>query len=1700
MEYNYSTRNTLKQKYLNEWEKTNSLKTLALSDELKAVMKEMECLNGYYLQETKVIDKIKNDNPRVDSLSLFMKEHYKVLVDLYVPEKYQEDYYYILDKYNQFQYAEGYDRRSVRTANYSLYMKRAFRLMYSYMAFGIYRCEINDYLKDNLAPEQLDYKRNNEYFGLHLLCFDDMLAARLDAGDRQIIETVREAFLSENNTAIITTDMIRAVIKSSDTELHEILCRFLLAARLQEGVRQAVCENADCGTTQAFIAILDTIADNNLLRFAAVKRAVATWTGICSTEHMDRISDKVFRDIREAVKNLNKAYEFISTNDSIHIMIGLWALGFYEADDAVSEMKNITESGTRNQILTVSYYNRSLQDRTLTRKTAAKIFEKFPEDYEMIAAFMPTYMPKTEWYVSKSSDMKKDSQQYTYFSVPVSYLFDSREQARQHYQILKHLYENLPKKKLEFNPCIFPWYGVSLSKHDLITRMALISYSLQDNEMEDYLCGRLTDVETGRWHYIRMLLHDPQTKAQKEALISYVADKETYSRETAYELVSDMTLSDEDYMKLEGFLRYKNEEIRCNVIKLIKRREPNGFTGSIERLLASDKEAVRLGGLDLVKNNKDKLEHAEDVLTTIVNMQDATEKEQILIDEITGNSRTEEILKDKGYGIYNPDAEVVPLCTKPDISIVSGYFDITKSKLDMLFNRLCGFLDEHAQEEYVSANGSEVLLGNGLTPVSPVRFGNVPFHEIYPLPELWREFYETNIKDNKTLMNMYVAYINGYNKNGIKNYDEYIKYEKIIFGNCSSDYSIPNKKYRYINVILKILISMFHAEIPYEVAEHAILYAAEELPENVLWNPIQIEKTGFYFRNNGEAAFAKTDKFKELIRSAAKWSSDEEFQKSFWLRYSLDEKFKFNDKRGKGNVWYDLQNDNCLELYDYIKAYDLGMISEDIVYKAAFEDFGVSLAVERLGIFMKDKLIKRDMYKVKDYIRGESFDTESFDTESSFYKDGCKFYKRIVDTILDVELKRGDTPTVFSESVKNITRIYGIDRLMAILAALGKDTLDRKSYYYFSSAGTSKKVCFSHLLQVCYPSDGDTALLLGEYMKNSKLKEDRLIETAMYAPQWLDIVEEYLGYDGFKSGCYYFMAHMNESFDDKKKAMIAKYTPLTPEELNQGCFDVKWFFEAYDRLGETVFNKLYDSAKYISDGSKHSRARKYADAALGRVTVEELEEKINAKRNKDLLMSYGIVPVKDKADILHRYEYLQQFLKESRQFGAQRKASEGAAVKTAMKNLATAAGYTDETRLILAMETELVKSNEKYFDWCEIQDCRVRIEVSSLGKAEIRIEKNGKKLKSVPAALKKEEAFLNLKEFAGKLKDQYSRTVKMLENSMEEREYYTYGELRNLCENPVTKAIVENLVFIRDDSEHVQERTGFVCQEGLQLWNGDVQAVTDDTNLRVAHPYDLYAAKSWSKFQQIFFDRLKEDNIRQPFKQVFRELYVKLPEELDKDKSLMFAGNQIQPQKTAACLKGRRWIADYEEGLQKIYYKDNIIAVIYALADWFSPSDIEAPDLEYVIFYDRKNFKRLKISDVPDVVYSEVMRDVDLAVSVAHAGGVDPETSHSTIEMRKVIMEFNRKLFKLDNVAFEKNHAIIEGKYGKYSIHMGSGVIHQLGGHQINVLPVHAQSRGKLFLPFIDDDPKTSEIMSKILLFAQDGKIKDPYILNQLSD
>ena len=596
--------------------------------------------------------------------------------------------------------------------------------------------------------------------------------------------------------------------------------------------------------------------------------------------------------------------------------------------------------------------------------------------------------------------------------------------------------------------------------------------------------------------------------------------------------------------------------------------------------------------------------------------------------------------------------------------------------------------------------------------------------------------------------------------------------------------------------------------------------------------------------------------------------------------------------------------------------------------------------------------------------------------------------QRVIDSIVTAELRRGDTPALHSAAVDSIERVEGIQLFVRILQALGALKLDRGSWY--AGSDEAKASTLSHLLKVSHPHAGETAADLKAALKDAGIAQQRLVEAAMYAPQWIPLIEAYLGWRSMASGCYYFQAHMSD-IPKERASMIAKYTPIPIEDLMEGAFDIGWFKAAYKELGKAHFESLYDAAKYISNGAKHARARKFADAVRGELKLADVEKEITAKRNKDLVMCCGLIPLKRarEKDMLARYVFLQNFLKESKQFGAQRRASEEKAVEIALSNLARACGFDDVTRLVWMAETELIKAHADHFTPKEVEDVALSLSVAADG----------------------------------------ARTE-----------------------------------------------------------------LAEDAEVKIAHALDLYESGTWADYQKYLFEK----EIRQPFKQVFRELYIKTADEHGKESSHRYAGHQVQPAKTVALLKTRRWVIDGSEGLQRIYYKANIIARIYALADWYSPADIEAPTLEWVEFFDRKTFQRLPIDDVPDLIFSEVMRDVDLVVSVAHVGGVDPEASHSTVEMRRAIVQFNLPLFKLDNVRLEGAHAHIHGKLGDYTVHLGSGVIQQKAGAMVSVLPVHSQHRGRLFLPFLDEDPKTAEILSKIILFAEDGKIKDPFILDQI--
>lgn len=1657
-------------------------------------------------EENKVMQELFNEllEQRLTPGAFFRKKYFKVVEFCAGDKSLAEALCTYFDKLNKFPYSKGWDRRTVRMTVYVdpiIKVRTILKTAYQMQLFG---CSLSDYLLNNMSEEMVDMKKSGHMMSKNGL--EDLIAAYVDAGDGKLIATLGQIINSENNTSYLDVHMIRGIFKSNSGQLHELLGRFLLSARLQEGARQAICENMDCGTHEGFRTVFNVIAENDLMRYSSVRRAVATWIGILDPDHLVRSSNKTFALMKDCIDDKGAAKRLLDSNDAVKVLVGLWGLGLYDISDALKEISRILKSGTIQQKRVAAYFNHNVQDKDIQRKVANAVILDEDFDIEMAAAILPTYM--NDYYQAaneaggKNGYGQPDSEPRT---INLKRWIKDKETARKHYDVLKKLLASMKKKRYEFNPFLFPWYMTTLDRSDLIIRMCVIANGLEDQEEMDYLAESLSELSSqdmARQKGVYLLLSRPDTPKRRQVLVNALGDKESYTREAAFAIAQRQTFRPQEYDKMCELLRFKSADLRKNILFLLKKQDEAGLERSINILLSDKREEMRLAGLDLILGLGEDSPLRKKMLPGVGQLTSPSEREQILIKQLLGDESTE----DDGDGLYSPDDNIqLPPVAAPQ----SDYplCKISEKELNELFTKLDALIEEHKNVEFTNVSGEKVLLGaNSYLPI--ISYNTDP-EKRTPLLHLWKEFYEKEIKTPENLMAMYLALMPYAIVNSLmsaehalkQSYNVYLKsLTEEIFGKPVINFDPSAFKYgrsgnraaywsksggdlfKDILTPLKQIYcsNEFKIDFGAKVAAYLCCHVPGDKRLGTLEFPIGLGTLSSSMRKSTATPLSISIITSATDNFALYWHDKEQFKRRFDVLLNIESLYEYSN-----NPIYNNNRNLSLKSLDYVGAAYFGLITEGQMYKRILTEGDLRRNLENL--FM--------LYRVERYPYLKSQLSRFGLDDPEFEKYVRSVADKVADSIVNVECKRGDSLTPYSKAVTSMGCVTGTKHLVSLLKAMDKEKFVRSDYMTYDSSG-SKKVCLSHLISICHPEADATIETFREALKGTSFKEKRLIEVAMYAPQWIDLIEEYLGYEGLKSGCYYFMAHMNDHYsqNEKKHAVIARYTPLDKEELLGGAFDINWFREAYEVLGENRFQLLYDAAKYISDGSKHSRARKYADAALGKVTPEELEPTIVDKRNKDLLMSYALIPLQGKDDMLRRYQFIQKFRKEANNFGAQRKASENSACDMALKNLSICAGYSDVTRLTLAMEMELVKSLAGYFDWYDLGDTfSARIEVSAAGKPEVVIRKGEKKLASVPSAFKKNEYIAGLKESNKKFRDQYSRTVKMLEQAMEERENYFFAELSELRQNPIIRPIIDNLVYITEDG-----LCGVMDESGFIDCNGEFNNLPEDTSLRVAHPLDLYKAETLGQWQKVFFQRQQETTFKQPFRQVFRELYVKLDEEMDQPYSRMFAGYQIQPTKTVACLKGRRWICDHETGLNKVFYKDNIVVNMYALADWFSPSDVEAPTLEWVQFSDRKIFKTLTISEVPDIVYSEAMRDVDLAVSVAHAGGVDPEATHSTIEMRKVIAECNIDLFGLDNVKLEGTHALIEGKRGEYSVHLGSGVVHMMGHHQLNVLPVHSQHRGRIFLPFLDEDPKTAEIMSKILLFAEDTKIKDPYILDQM--
>lgn len=694
--------------------------------------------------------------------------------------------------------------------------------------------------------------------------------------------------------------------------------------------------------------------------------------------------------------------------------------------------------------------------------------------------------------------------------------------------------------------------------------------------------------------------------------------------------------------------------------------------------------------------------------------------------------------------------------------------------------------------------------------------------------------------------------------------------------------------------------------------------------------------------------------------------------------------------------------------------------------------------------------------------------------------------------VVATETTRGDLPTDLTPVARDLRSTYGAEVLVRCLAALGARPFSRGYVWSDSREGT-----LSHLVRVSQPLPTDTADALGRLLRDAKVRERRLVETAVYAPQWARLLEQHLDRPGLESAVWWVHAHTKDqdwTVDHEMRAQwasaVSQRTPLDATDLERGTVDVDWFHEVVGALGEDGFDQVLAAAKYASSSGGHKRAELFARALLGRVTEDELLERITAKRHQDSLRALGLLAVPDDATLLRRYELLRAFVGTDRTSGSQRRASETTAVEVGLANLARTAGYRDPQRLAWAMEAEAVRDLADGPVSASDGDLVVTLAIDADGAPALTVARAGRPLKSVPARSAKVPEVAALRERATALRAQVRRMRASLENACVLGDAFEPGELAELLRHPVLAPMLRDLVLV--DVEGV---VGFPL-DATRLEGPDGSVRQAVGTLRVAHPVDLLASGEWPELQHALMARGRP----QAFKQLFRELYTLSTNERDEagTHSRRYAGHQVERGRASGLFTSRGWVADLEVGFSRTWHQQKVTAWCHVLDGWGTAAEVEDATIEDVTFHAAGSWEPVPLADVPPRVFSETMRDLDLVVSVAHSGGVDPEASESSVEMRARLVDETASLLGLTNVEVGGHHARVRGTLATYSVHLGSGTVHRVPGDTVFLVPVSAQHRGRVFLPFADDDPRTAEVVAKVLLLARDEKITDPTVLRQL--
>jgi hypothetical protein len=403
---------------------------------------------------------------------------------------------------------------------------------------------------------------------------------------------------------------------------------------------------------------------------------------------------------------------------------------------------------------------------------------------------------------------------------------------------------------------------------------------------------------------------------------------------------------------------------------------------------------------------------------------------------------------------------------------------------------------------------------------------------------------------------------------------------------------------------------------------------------------------------------------------------------------------------------------------------------------------------------------------------------------------------------------------------------------------------------------------------------------------------------------------------------------------------------------------------------------------------------------------------------------------------------------------------------------------------------------------------------------------DGKPLRSVPAGVRREhgDAVKELRELVKRVRAQLTTLGRALEAGFTVESTLPYGRWRDeLATHPIAGPTVGRLIWEvsvapGDWRAVLPAAAGAALEDSA---GAPVPLVDDDSPVRLWHPIRAQPAEvlAWREL-------LTERRIRQPFKQAFREIYLRTPAELETGTySNRFAAHLVRYRQLFALFKARGWAAwrlgpwhggGDADATRTLAAGEWRASFLHEYADW--TEDVELAATDQVRFAHREDggWRDAQLAEVPAIVFSEAMRDVDLFVGVTSVAADPDWADHgddrvraywrrasfgeltASAEVRRDALARIIPHTKIaDRCALDGRHLVVRGDLRTYKIHLGSAnILMEPDDSYLCIVPSRRESGDKVFLPF--EDERLALILSKAFLLAGDVRITDETILLQI--